>query len=45
MENVIICMSVLKLLQSRSSVIYKRILDIAANVNRKFYIYDDQHSE
>ncbi|XP_044741545.1 exosome complex exonuclease RRP44 [Chrysoperla carnea] len=44
-ENVIICMSVLKLLQSRSSVIYKRILDVAANVNRKFYIYDDQHSE
>jgi exosome complex exonuclease DIS3/RRP44 len=41
--NVIIVQTVLEEVKHRSSSVYKRLMDIVANPNRKFYVFVNEH--
>jgi exosome complex exonuclease DIS3/RRP44 len=41
--NVIVLQTVLDEVKHRSSSVYKRLMDIVANPNRKFYVFVNEH--
>ena len=41
--NVIVLQTVLEEVKHRSSSVYKRLKDIIANPNRKFYVFVNEH--